>query len=216
MFIIKKNKEPDSLTLHRAKAHSTYDNADIKVKNDIRSALLLEQGHVCAYCMDRISFDNMKIEHWACQASKGTKHLQLTYSNLLGCCMGGHGKRYKSQTCDTRKGDKKILYSPSAPKDNIDLKIKFLANGEISSDIPDFKEQINDVLNLNFSRLVSNRYAVITSIQKVLHKNKATVTKAKLTNLITHVSMRNVDKKLTPFFEVKVKYLQKKLASLPV
>lgn len=198
---------------YRAQADSCYADAPTTVKDDIRTSLLMEQGFLCAYCMERIHIDNMKIEHWACQSNPLTSSLQLSYSNLLGCCMGNEGKPYKHQTCDTRKGNSSISYSPSNPADRIDLNVRFLPNGEIVSDIHDFNQELNNVLNLNLPRLVSNRLAVIKSIQKVLHQNKRAITRQQLSNLIGRISARDGANKLQPLFEVKVRYLQKKLAS---
>lgn len=214
MFEITKNREPRSLVQYRVQADSTYNGADSVIKKDIREGLLSEQGFLCAYCMGRISIDNMKIEHWACQSNPNTSALQLTYSNLLGCCMGNEKNPPKSQTCDTKKGNSSIKYSPSNPIDGIGSKIDFLPNGVVFSDDCQFDQEINDVLNLNFARLVSNRLAVIKAIQTVLFKSKGNLTKQRLTNLINNVSSRDGGNKLQPFFEVKVRYLRKKSARL--
>ncbi len=44
MKYIRKSKEPDSLTQHRLKPHSDYDN--YKKKDDLRQTLLKEQGYI--------------------------------------------------------------------------------------------------------------------------------------------------------------------------
>lgn len=213
MFRITKLREPRSLVHYRAQAGSSYDDADSTVKNDIRTSLLSEQGFLCAYCMERISLETMKIEHWACQSAPQSSALQLTYSNLLGCCKGNEGQRFKFQTCDTRKGNSPLLYSPSNSNDRIESKVNFRPNGEIYSSNINFDQELNVVLNLNLPRMVTNRSSVIEAIRKVLHKKKRTMTRQQLINLIGHVSARDSDNKLKPFFEVKVKYLKKKLAS---
>jgi hypothetical protein len=48
---IEKNlkNEPKSLRLHRQKSVSNYDN--YAEKDDLRRALLEEQGYLCCYCM---------------------------------------------------------------------------------------------------------------------------------------------------------------------
>ena len=51
---ITKLTEPNSLTQHRAKAHSSYDNLPADTKSNLRNNLLAEQGHICCYCMKRI------------------------------------------------------------------------------------------------------------------------------------------------------------------
>lgn len=45
-----KNNEPRSLVQHRARG-GNYDNLD---KDELRTSLMTEQGHICCYCMCRI------------------------------------------------------------------------------------------------------------------------------------------------------------------
>lgn len=68
MIYIKKGAEPKSLKEYRSQPNATYE--DFRDKDDIREALLKEQGCLCAYCMGRISKDKMKIEHWISQKSE--------------------------------------------------------------------------------------------------------------------------------------------------
>lgn len=49
---------------YRLKNFADYDN--YPEKDELRTCLLTEQGHICCYCMQRISSDKMKIEH--CQS----------------------------------------------------------------------------------------------------------------------------------------------------
>jgi uncharacterized protein (TIGR02646 family) len=64
MKYITKENEPNSLIEHRTKEHSCYDNIPTDAKKVLKEALLSEQGHVCCYCMKRIHFEDMKVEHW--------------------------------------------------------------------------------------------------------------------------------------------------------
>lgn len=61
MRYITKGREPSSLTQYKKQSGAYFDGTN---KEDIRQALLEEQGYLCAYCMCRISAENMKIEHW--------------------------------------------------------------------------------------------------------------------------------------------------------
>jgi uncharacterized protein (TIGR02646 family) len=86
---IEKNlkNEPKSLRLHRQKSVSNYDN--YAEKDDLRRALLEEQGYLCCYCMSRIQTptqDKMKIEHF--QSQHEFPELQLNFNNLLASCKG--------------------------------------------------------------------------------------------------------------------------------
>ena len=47
---ITKGQEPQSLIRHRKQPHSDYDN--YTEKDELREALLAEQGGICCYCMD--------------------------------------------------------------------------------------------------------------------------------------------------------------------
>ena len=90
MRTITKGEEPRSLVEHRANDHSGYANyAD---KDGLRAALVRDQRGLCCYCMTRVAATGagMKIEHWRCQSRND--HLELTYSNLLAACLGGHGQ----------------------------------------------------------------------------------------------------------------------------
>lgn len=71
----------DTMTI-RAK----FDALD---KHQIREALLVEQHHLCAYCMKHIKNDgiSMSIEHF--HPLSCDKENALNYSNFLGVCKGG-------------------------------------------------------------------------------------------------------------------------------
>ena len=90
MRAIAKGPEPASLTAHRQTPHCNYDN--YPDKGALRNALVTEQRGICCYCMGRIRNGpaTMKIEHWRSQSGHPAE--QLTYRNLLGACLGGHGQ----------------------------------------------------------------------------------------------------------------------------
>lgn len=167
MIFIKKGSEPKSLIEYRANksnlADITYNN--FQEKDDIRKALLDEQGHICAYCMQRITIENMKIEHFACQSEN--ESLRLDYKNMLGCCKGGDGKGIKPEYhhCDTKKQDEIIKFNPSCPNDRNFLKISYDRNGVISSDDAEFNGQLNSVLNLNLPMLKNNRKGALETVK---------------------------------------------------
>ena len=62
MLLIKKGQEPNSLTEYKKEPNACYE--DFRDKDDIRDALLRDQGYLCAYCVKRIDKSNMKIEHY--------------------------------------------------------------------------------------------------------------------------------------------------------
>lgn len=91
------------------------DQFDRLPKPEIRAALLVEQHHLCAYCMKRIRQPDkgsvhMNIEH--CSPLSQDKELALNYKNFLGVCKGGadvDGPRNRILCCDASKKDETSL-----------------------------------------------------------------------------------------------------------
>jgi uncharacterized protein (TIGR02646 family) len=208
---IYKNPEPTSLTQHRCNTNTDYSN--YAEKDDLRESLVNEQRGICCYCMQRIypNLENMKIEHNQSQSPNKFPEKQLDYGNLLGACLGGTGKPRRDQHCDTRKGDDDISFNPADPARDVEALFKFPGSGRIEANDPQLQSEIDNILNLNHSRLVNNRKAVIDSFIQVLQSQKA----------------RNVDfpkylatwegkdgGQLEPFCQVVVYYLRKKIAKM--
>ena len=89
----------------------------------------------------------MKIEHWRSRVVHQEE--QLDYRNLLGACPGGEGQPHHLQHCDTRKGDRDLLWNPADPERRVEDRISYSNDGTIQSDDPMFDQELNDVLNLN-------------------------------------------------------------------
>ncbi len=207
---INKKREPISLTQYKSQRGAKYDGQDFTpVKNDIRSQLLEEQGHLCAYCMMQIKSENMKVEHFFSQCEFPEK--QLHYNNMLGCCKGNEGSPRHSQTCDTKKGNSRLLYSPSNKHHNIEKKLKFLRSGEIKGCEEEFNEQINKVLNLNYSRLKDNRKAALDAVLNDMSKRPGNRTKAEINKYIEKYNSRKRDNKFYPYYGFVLYFLYKKL-----
>lgn len=93
MIVINKGQGPANLIAYKQERGAYYDG--FSAKDDIKQALLLEQGYICAYCMRRIKKEKMTIEHYIPQAAD--EGLALEYHNMLGVCMGE--SRYYRKTC---------------------------------------------------------------------------------------------------------------------
>lgn len=207
MRTIQKGPEPASLTRHRQLPHADYDNyAD---KAALRQALVAEQRGLCCYCQSRIRAtpEGMKIEHWQCQADHPER--QLDFGNLHGVCKGNEGQPVDRQHCDTRKGNNGLCFSVCDPAHPIERNIRFLGNGEITSDDEAIRTAINDVLNLNWSRLAENRKAALTGFLQGLGSAK-----------LDHEKELpkwdgSQDSELPPFSQIVAHYLLKKLKRLP-
>lgn len=210
MRSVNKGVEPHELAEYRTRPNAEYDGPDFtRVKGRLRESLLEEQGHLCAYCMQRISAETMKVEHWHCQARYPGE--QLRYQNLLACCKGNEGKPFCEQHCDTRKGDDDILYNPANPEHHNRLRIRVEGNGTIRSDDTAFNGQINSILNLNYSRLQRNRKKVVESVKKGLNRNSEERSNTEVQRLIVKWNTPNTDGRLREYCDVATYYLQKRL-----
>lgn len=206
---IDKGLGPPSLTAHRQTPHSDYDNYEDK--DALRHALADEQRGLCCYCMGRIrpEVGAMKIEHWQSRADHPGK--QLDYRNLLGTCMGGEGKPFSDQHCDTRKGDNELSKNPANPEHAIEALVRYDPDGTIWSNDSMFDNQLNQILNLNLFRLKEHRKSVFDSALEWWRKEKrhGPVLRQKIE--------REINKRLTlggmlaPYCQVAVWLLNRKL-----
>lgn len=208
MRTIQKGLEPASLTQHRLKAHADYDNYTDKTA--LREALVAEQRGLCCYCQSRIrpTPEGMKIEHRQCQADHPRR--QLDFGNLHGVCKGNEGQPIDRQHCDTRKGNSTLCFSVCDPAHPIERKIRFLGNGEITSDDEAVRREINEVLNLNWSRLAENRKHALSGFLQGFEK----------TVKLDHAKELpkwdgSLGAELQPFSQIVAHYLLKKLKRLP-
>ena len=214
MRAIAKGAEPASLTAHRLTPHSDYDN--YLAKDDLRTALLSEQGALCCYCMSRIhgAGKGMKIEHWHSQEDHPTE--QLTYQNLLGGCMGGEGKPNTLQHCDTRKGRNDIRFNPANPTHHIETRITYASDGSIHSSDPTFNTELNVVLNLNLAVIRNNRKGVLDALliwwKGERQRLRGPVPKTLFERKLAHWASGAPN--LTPYCQVAVWWLRDKLAGM--
>ncbi|URQ87457.1 TIGR02646 family protein [Pseudoalteromonas sp. SCSIO 43088] len=170
----KTTKIPRAFVEYSQSKDASFDNMTKQAKDALRKSLLEEQKFICAYCNCSLKNDPLKtkIEHFKPQSTY--PDLQLQYSNLFVCCLGIH-KNDTEQTCDTRKGNSSLKYSPIENKISQIIKYEE-TTGKIESTEEDFSDQLNDVLNLNFKILVSNRKTVLDTLRSNLKsKGKANI-----------------------------------------
>ncbi|MBF0628747.1 MAG: TIGR02646 family protein [Magnetococcales bacterium] len=218
MRAITKGTEPKSLETHRKTSYSDYTN--YAEKNQLRNSLVTEQRGLCCYCMGRIIAPlsdmkiEMKIEHWHCQENYPAE--QLTYSNMLGACMGGEGLPYDLQHCDTRKGNQDLKWNPANPNHSIEARIRYEVDGSIRSNDPQFDTQLDDVLKLNLDELKNRRIGSITALTEwynnYRYKHHRSVPRDELVKkrnkLLTGTG------ELNPYCQVAVWWLDQKLAKV--
>lgn len=200
-------------------------------KKELKQSLLDEQGHLCAYCMSRITNDNMSVEHWKPQHPKPisgelTKEqkeqnrlLSLNYANMLAVCDGNEGESKNKQHCDTRKGNMSLKYNPSQKEHHPLLKIRYVrSSGKIESEDSIFCAELGDmekgtegILNLNCEKLCNNRKEVIRIVQNELSQLSPNAVKAKVYALLEKWNTPSSDSKLREYAGVAVYFLEKRM-----
>jgi len=160
---IEKGEEPRSLLKYRKSGNADYNRLPKKEKEDLRQALLREQGYICCYCMQRIRENNSKIEHWKPQTPPFA-HLRLDYQNLFIACKGNEGAKKKFQHCDTHKGKDEITINPADETKNCEQFVKYRKNGKIYSDDPIVNKELDGILNLNTQTLKNNRAEIMGQV----------------------------------------------------
>ena len=215
MRAINKGSEPASLTLHRSRPHSNYNN--YQAKDELRQSLVSEQRGLCCYCMARIHGEpsKMKIEHWRCQRCYREK--QLDYRNLLAACMGGEGQPRHRQHCDTSKGDRDLEWNPADPAHHIETRIRYGLDGTVHGDEARLDEHLNDVLNLNLPMLRNNRKRLLDAVLWWWKHEKARIGGPVPRDRFIRKRDKHVprDGELGPYCQVTVWWLDQRLKKMP-
>lgn len=211
MLNITRPHEPSSLTLYRQQSDAEYDGPLFTpVKSDIREALVISQGYLCAYCMQRIYNDRSitKIEHWQCQDIYPQR--QLDFTNMFAVCIG---QTQDKLHCDSSKGNKELTIDPASRIKLVESYIRYTNSGEIYvQDNELLDNELNIILGLNHSRIKSNRQAVLRAITTQLSKHKGTVPKSELQSLLSKWSNVDAEGKTIPYCGVAIFYLKNKIS----
>jgi len=210
-FIEKNKKQPPLLLAYKKTPDSSFDGMPGPVKAAVKNALLAEQGHICCYCMQRIAFTEMKVEHWSSQAEHRSQGLD--YRNMLGACMGGEGLPPHLQHCDTRKGSRELSIRPTDSGRSCERLIRYYSSGVVSSENTQLDHELNEVLNLNLPTLKTNRATVLTETLKDLGRREPSWTVSVLDAEIARWRTMN-SSFLRPYCHVVVSYLESKRAKL--
>jgi len=209
-----KTKEPLSLTTYRAgipkkdlEKLEKFDTSPSDVKDELRNKLLKEQGFICCYCMDRVEFHNSKIEHFKPRSL--FRGEQLDYSNLFIACLGGEGRTQVNQHCDTKKGNNRL--NNINLTSNLETNIHYRKNGEIFSENKNIDKELNEILNLNYEDLKTNREDAFN--QLIVQLNQSNWTIPILKSNLAKYQVKNSKNKYRPYCEMIVYFLTKKLRS---
>jgi uncharacterized protein (TIGR02646 family) len=169
---IRKRREPPVLRDWRLKQKSSpqnliYQAIPGETLNEVRDALLLEQGFLCAYSMMRIATrDGGHVEHILAQSKTRGTAWSIRYDNMIYCYPGTEAPR-----CDfgAHKKDGKAyaageLVSPLDP--TCENRFAFERDGSVSVTNESDAAAKNTVLNLNLDceALREARKAAIDSL----------------------------------------------------
>jgi uncharacterized protein (TIGR02646 family) len=229
--IEKKKIEPKELTNHRNEQKKkglkiSFGGLPANVKRAIKESLLDEQGYICCYCMQKIDYDKMKVEHFFTQtSSKKSKDIKdqdavIDYSNLLGACEGNKDVKGRENHCDSCRDGSNLSFKSPASKD-FNLKVEYVEKRSEEQII--VKESIFEkeltcnncgkgaCLNLNEKFLAEKRYNVWKAIQNVLFKeSKQTEWQVKTAKQLIEKYQTKKEGKYPEFCEMVVFLLKKR------
>ena len=183
MKYIRKNlkNEPEQLRVYRMTTpnatYKGYGDTDSKLK----TALLGEQGYLCAYCMKSIAEFNTTVEHF--ESQELNPKLQLKFSNMLAVCDGStisYPEKEALHHCDKTKpplgkmnGQVKLnkLDPRSVASQHL---VTYTFGGEILSVNSDteVEHDLNRVLNLNNKALITSRRIALDLALDKMKKEK--------------------------------------------
>lgn len=132
-----------------------YDDMPGDVKADLKQALLIEQGYLCAYTMRRIGMDSSHVGHFYSQ--KNFPEKALSFSNMLACYpeQGIKGAPKDVSYGAVFKGDNAEEICSPHQKD-VNEQFIYTSNGHIKGKTT-LAETTIRVLNLNHEDLVRAR-----------------------------------------------------------
>ena len=205
MIQINKGTEPEEWIAKKA----TPDFTQYESIPALRTALLEEQGYLCAYCMRRIPAKDIKvdatskIEHILSRES--SPDLQLSFANMAICCPGNLNNEAH---CDKLKGGNSLSFNLHTA--DLQKSITYaLMDGSISSTNEIWNKEINELLHLNHELLKANRKEALSGIIAFL--NAAGWTTQAVHNTLKFWRQRNAEGKHYQFCGIIIWFLEKKL-----
>ncbi len=210
--------EPVSLKEKRSTPGATYDACN---KDDIRLALLPEQGYLCAYCIRRISNERDElaqplttIEHYEAQSTD--ENLRMNFMNMLGVCRGGSDLPKHLQHCGQNRGNAPLKIDPR--KKESEHWVLYETSGKVYSKDAQVNHDLQVTLNLNTPGLVKNRKKVLEAVRQATenrHKRKQSdLTASDFRKEIARWKSKT-NGRFGEYCMVAIAYLERKLVRLP-
>lgn len=166
-----------------AKLREYFDNIDFK--DDLRKNLCEKQHGICAYCMRKINYQdvrNVKIEHFY-PISK-YKGKVFDYNNYLLVCDGGTNSELnygdkRVLCCDSSKGNKEIEISPFVKRHMEHIRYnkygKIYYSDKSDKNYADNRNfEINNILKLNGEWSEKENRTLIDTSTNIVSKRQAT------------------------------------------
>ena len=192
MIAIKKRPSPEKLEQKRQQAiasgkseEEAYKKLKNPLKSQIRTMLMEDQGHLCAYCMCQIPRGNVPpditpviIEHYIARNPADGRSVGqgLDYQNLLAVCHGNTAEKgtrsFEDLTCDQHRGNAE--FKKVNPCDPSTLTSIFYGmDGTIDATDPDVRDDLQVTLNLNCptSPLVKERKNALDGLMNDIIKD---------------------------------------------
>ncbi|MRG91944.1 retron system putative HNH endonuclease [Polyangium spumosum] len=184
MLRFAKGAAPKVLTGWQATPGADWESLSATHKDDVRDALLRDQGELCAYCQRRIPTKDgyVKVEHWHAQSAEEEAKGTLRWLDMLGVCLGDEaqetGAKEGERHCDTARGNKKLFLHPVAgrgpdPREHL----RYTSEGEVLPSTGTSSARVQsdiDALNLNATRLKRARREIFDALRERLDKRKFT------------------------------------------
>lgn len=205
---IRKGREPASWKqYHLSTPGAKYEDAP---KEELRRALLAEQGHLCCYCMCSIDEKTTRIEHRR-PREKYPKE-QFSYRNLLAACQGGEGREPEAQHCDVRKRNEEITVDPADPTRDVEEFLHYSASGAIGSKDQQFSHDLDTQLNLNLRWMKEARVEVLDGFRQGFErKHQGTWSPDVIERELKKWAEIPPGGRLMPYCGIVVHYLRKRL-----
>lgn len=218
MLYIEKKQEPPELLQEKRKGLTDYDGLFGAPKVAVQKSLLEEQGCLCAYCMRRITLENVQIEHYLPQHPQSKDFdpaLTIDYRNMLAVCSGNKKQAgtFENLTCDQHRQNTPLTVDP-LDRTSIN-KIKYKTDGTIYSDDAAIDKDLDSTLNLNCpaSYLKVNRKAALDRIKRELYDKfpGQKAPKQQLERMLTHFQTANHGQ-YVEFVGIIIWYLKRQIA----
>lgn len=194
--VLRTSKHPDSL----------YS------KEELKNALLTEQGYICCYCNRELLYKTTTLEHFWSKGTKEYFNLAYDYTNLFVSCDGFAKEPKPRYVCCNEKRLEGDLLPLNPTESLIETHFDFTIDGQIIGLTTNGKEMIA-LLGLDIYQLDNLRAAYY--IKDALYENpfedtKTLISKKEALEVIEKLKVRQ-NEQFEPFCTAVIKVLQNEI-----